>query len=155
MFHNASVMAVGGRAGSPLHAGRDYWRAAPCRGLPALPAVTEALTMFHKFPLIYMKNCIVSLRPLSLVILLACALAARAQAPDNPPSPDGGPPPGMDFPPPDGPPGFDGPPPFGPDGFGPGGPGPGGPGGMTAEKKLVKQFDKNGDGWLNREERKA
>ena len=24
-----------------------------------------------------------------------------------------------------------------------------------AEKKLVKQFDKNGDGWLNREERKA
>ena len=65
--------------------------------------------MFHKFPLIYMKNCIVSLRPLSLVILLACALAARAQAPDNPPSPDGGPPPGMDFPPPGGPPGFDGP----------------------------------------------
>jgi Ca2+-binding EF-hand superfamily protein len=102
-----------------------------------------------------MKNCLVSLRPLSLVVLLAGALAAGAQAPGNPPSPDGAPPPGMGFPPPDGPPGFDGPPPFGPDGFGPGGPGPGGPGGMMAEKKLVKQFDENGDGWLNREERKA
>jgi spore coat protein CotH len=87
--------------------------------------------------------------------MLAGALAALAQAPGNPPVPENGPPSGAEFPPPDGPPGFDGPPPFGPDGFGPGGPGPGGPGGMMGEKKLVKQFDKNGDGWLNREERKA
>jgi spore coat protein CotH len=38
-------------------------------------------------------------------------------------------------------------------GFGPGGP-PFGPGGMMREqRKLVKQFDRNGDGWLNQEER--
>ena len=36
---------------------------------------------------------------------------------------------------------------WGKDGFGPGG----GPGGQ--ERKLVKDFDKNGDGWLNKEER--
>ncbi|MFO0820571.1 MAG: CotH kinase family protein [Pirellulales bacterium] len=42
---------------------------------------------------------------------------------------------------------------FGPGGFGPGGPG-GGPGGPNRqEQKIVKQFDKNDDGWLNREER--
>ena len=46
-------------------------------------------------------------------------------------------------------PGFGG---FGPPG-GPGGPGGGGPGGQ--ERKLVKQFDKNGDGRLSREERDA
>lgn len=41
-------------------------------------------------------------------------------------------------------------------GFGPFG-GPGGPGGPFGgqERKLVKQFDKNSDGWLNAEERKA
>src|SRR5438067_7870410 len=43
----------------------------------------------------------------------------------------------------------DGPPPFGRGG-------PGGPGGfMGQQRKLVKQFDKNGDGWLNKEERQA
>src|SRR5437868_12426630 len=54
------------------------------------------------------------------------------------------------------------PPPDGPPPFGPGGPppfgrgGPGGPGGfMGQQRKLVKQFDKNGDGWLNNEERHA
>src|SRR5712671_4939900 len=32
--------------------------------------------------------------------------------------------------------------------------GPGGPGGpMGQQRKLLKQFDKNGDGWLNTEER--
>src|SRR5436190_15658 len=36
---------------------------------------------------------------------------------------------------------------------GPGGPGGFGPGGQ--ERKVVKDFDKNGDGWLNDEERKA
>jgi spore coat protein CotH len=47
-----------------------------------------------------------------------------------------------------------------PESFGPGGFsrnrgfGPGGPMG-GAERKLVKQFDKNGDGWLNLDERKA
>lgn len=35
---------------------------------------------------------------------------------------------------------------------GPGGPG-GGPSGQPADKKIVKDFDKNEDGWLNREER--
>ncbi len=40
--------------------------------------------------------------------------------------------------------GFQGPPPFGPGGF---------PGGE--ERKLVAQFDKNGDKWLNQAERKA
>lgn len=67
--------------------------------------------------------------------------------------------PDFDGPPPFGPggpdPGSDGPPPFGPGGFGRGGFGPGGPGGKMQEMKLVKQFDKNGDGWLNAEERKA
>jgi len=48
----------------------------------------------------------------------------------------------------DGGPGF-GPPPFDPGGFGPGGPG------MRQPTKLVKQFDKDGDGRLNQEERKA
>jgi len=96
-----------------------------------------------------MKNPCFPLQPLTLVMLLACALAAQAQAPE------GGPPPGANFPPPDGPPGFDGPPPFGPGGFGPGGSGPGGPGGMMGETKLVKRFDQNADGWLNRAERKA
>jgi hypothetical protein len=71
------------------------------------------------------------------------------------------PPPAVDGPP-DGPPGFDGPPPFGPDGFGPppgfgpgGFGGPGGPGGMNQERKVAAQFDKDGDGRLNREERQA
>src|SRR5262245_16881470 len=41
--------------------------------------------------------------------------------------------------------------------FGPGGPrGPGGPGGpMGQVRKLVSQFDKDGDGKLNKEERQA
>lgn len=105
-----------------------------------------------------MKYCIVSLRPLSLLVILMSALAAHAQAPDNLPARQNAQPSGADFQPPDGPPDVDGPPPFGPggpEGFGPGGPGPGGPGGMIGETKLVKQFDKNGDGWLNQEERKA
>ena len=57
----------------------------------------------------------------------------------------------------------DGPPPLGAggppgEGFGgPGGPGGfGGPmGGVKEARKLVQQFDKNGDGWLNNPERKA
>src|SRR5688572_32592114 len=46
----------------------------------------------------------------------------------------------------------------GPPQFGPGGPpmGRGGPGGMMRqERKLVKEFDLDGNGWLNREERQA
>src|SRR5262245_23580673 len=55
-------------------------------------------------------------------------------------------------PPPDRqPPGGPGGPGFGP----PGGPGFGGPPGMGQERKIVKDFDKNGDGWLNKEERQA
>ncbi len=42
----------------------------------------------------------------------------------------------------------------GPGGFGPGG-GPGGPGMMGPTRALLKQFDKNNDGWLNKEERQA
>ena len=58
-----------------------------------------------------------------------------------------------ELPPPEDGPGFDGPPPFGPGG--PGGRGFGGPGGMQQETKLLKQFDKDGDGRLNAAERKA
>ena len=45
--------------------------------------------------------------------------------------------------------------PAGPPPFGPGGRGPGGFGGVQQETKLVKQFDKDGDGRLNAAERKA
>jgi hypothetical protein len=96
---------------------------------------------------------------------VATALAAGAlvfgQAPDRPLPRQDGPLRGDDFPPSEGSPDFDGPRAFGPGGFGPrrlgfGGPGgPGGPGGKMPEIALVKQFDRNGDGWLNREERKA
>src|SRR3954447_23292846 len=52
------------------------------------------------------------------------------------------------------------PPDFGFGGRGPGGPGgpfggPGGPGGMGQHTKLLGQFDKDGDGYLNATERKA
>ena len=79
-------------------------------------------------------------------------MSLMAQTSDNPtPRADGAP--GRDAgPPPDGAPGFDGPPPFEPGGFGPGG---SGPDMMQRETKLVKQFDKDGDGRLNNEERKA
>ena len=74
------------------------------------------------------------------LVVLCCALPMFAQ-----PAPQ------------DGGPGFGGPPPFAPGGGGPGGfGGPGGPGGMdAAETKLVKQFDKDGDKWLNPDERKT
>ena len=64
-------------------------------------------------------------------------------------------PPDMGPPPFDGPPRFDGPPFGGPGGFGPGGPGGGPPGGVEERTKVLKQFDKDGDGQLNAEERKA
>ena len=96
---------------------------------------------------------------------VATALAAGAlvfgQAPDRPLPRQDGPLRGDDFPPSEGSPDFDGPRAFGPGGFGPrrlgfgGTGGPGGPGGKMPEIALVKQFDRNGDGWLNREERKA
>lgn len=47
--------------------------------------------------------------------------------------------------------GQQGPPDFGPGRF----PGPGPMGGVREETKLVKKFDKDGNGWLNNEERKA
>ncbi len=88
------------------------------------------------------------------------ALKAPAQNGDRPAQKQAAPPAGDDW---DGPPPPDGgdfpPPGFGPGGpgFGPGGPGfgPGGPGARQGETKLVKKFDKNGDGWLNQVERKA
>lgn len=106
------------------------------------------------------------------LLAIGGALTLRAQAPDNAGPPRGEPiPPGFGGPPPDGAPGFDGPPPFGPGGPGFGGPGFGGPGfggpgfggpgfggpggPMQQERQLVKQFDQNGDGWLNNDERKA
>ena len=84
-----------------------------------------------------MKTC-------SSSLLLLCLTLPLCAQPASPPPPEGGP-------------GFGGPPPFAPGGNGPGGfGGPGGPGGMDAEAtKLVKQFDKDGDKWLNAEERKA
>ncbi|MBA2116868.1 CotH kinase family protein [Bremerella alba] len=52
--------------------------------------------------------------------------------------------------------GFRGPP-GGPGGFGPGGPrgpgGPGGPGGNQEDRKLVKEFDHDENGWLDQKER--
>ena len=75
------------------------------------------------------------------VMAKVCLLCALAQTPDDPTRPDG-----------DGPPDFGGPPPFGPRGFGPG---PGGFGGVREKEQLVKKFDKDGDGRLNAEERKA
>src|SRR5262245_43922631 len=73
-----------------------------------------------------------------LLVALACGSLA-AQPPGIGPPPGGFPP----FGPPDGQPPF-------------GGRGPGGPGGMMGQqRKLVKQFDKDGDGRLNKEEREA
>src|SRR2546426_3989728 len=81
------------------------------------------------------------LRHVALAIAFGCAFSLLAKIPENPPARKGAPP--AELPPPeDGP---DGPPPFG----------PGGPGGMQQETKLLKQFDKDGDGRLNPAERKA
>src|SRR5947208_1062516 len=73
-----------------------------------------------------------------LIFALACGFLT-AQPPGVGPPPGGGPP----FGPPDGEPPF-------------GGRGPGGPGGMMGQqRKIIKQFDKDGDGRLNKEEREA
>jgi hypothetical protein len=91
-----------------------------------------------------------------LGILVAFAVAVyslAAQAPREPQRPLG--PRDFDGPPPrnfGGPP-FDGPPPAGFGGRGPGMMGP--PGDMREERKLVAQFDKDGDNRLNAAERKA
>src|SRR5512132_4147875 len=82
-----------------------------------------------------MKNRSHALPLAALSLLCCCLLWTPAPAQEGPP---GGP-------------GFGEPPPFGPDG-----PGPGGFGGMMQpEVKLTKQFDKDGNGWLNAAERKA
>ncbi len=83
----------------------------------------------------------------SLVLLLGCAvLAAPADEPEKKKAPEKKEPEKKG-------------PPFGPGGFPPFGKGPGGPGGpggaMGQVRKLVKQFDNDGDGRLNKEERKA
>src|SRR5262245_57027600 len=89
-----------------------------------------------------------ALPPILLGLLLLAPLpAAPTDEPDQrgtQPPRDGNFPPG-------------GPPPFGPGGPPPFGPlGPGGFGGpMGQQHKLVQQFDKDGDGWLNMEERQA
>ena len=99
-----------------------------------------------------MKSRDPHLSPFALALALGCAFCVSGQTPDRPPQRDASPP-GADagFPPPDGGPGFGGPPGFGPGGFGPGGPG----GMMGQETPLVKEFDKDGDGRLNNDERKA
>ena len=68
-------------------------------------------------------------------LLLGTILKASARAEGLTQGPGQGPGPG--------PGGFQGPPPFGPGGFG------------GEERRLVAQFDKNGDKWLNQAERKA
>ena len=95
-----------------------------------------------------MKLYIPHLRHAALAIALGCAFSLLAQTPENPPARKGGP--SGELVPPEEGPGFDGPPPFGL-----GGPRSGGPGGMQQETKLLKQFDKDGDGRLNAAERKA
>lgn len=79
-----------------------------------------------------MKPTHAAIRVAALSLSIAAAISLHAQAPGNP--------------------SFDGP----PQGFGGG---PGGPGGMGGpptqqEIKLLTKFDKNGDKWLNAEERK-
>src|SRR5436190_24082271 len=81
-----------------------------------------------------------SLRHIALAIGVGCAFSVLAQPRENPGEQNGGTPAE-----PRSAPGFDGPPPFG----------PGGPGGVQQETKLLKQFDKDGDGRLNAAERKA
>ncbi len=101
------------------------------------------------------------LRHVALTLAFGCACAALGQTPGAPPQRGGV----TNF---SGPPAFGpgdfGPGDFDPGGFGPGGPGggrgfggrgPGGMGGVQEETKLVKQFDKDGDGYLNAAERKA
>lgn len=85
-------------------------------------------------------------------VLLAGGLAAAAWAQPGPGGPQGPGPEGF------GPEQFEGGPggQFGPGRGGRGRGGPGGPGGMMQqERKLVAQFDRDGNGWLNREERDA
>ncbi|MEW4528359.1 CotH kinase family protein [Maioricimonas sp. JC845] len=85
------------------------------------------------------------------MVLVSVGVAAMAQPPQGPererggerPEGPGGFPPG-EF----GPRGRGGFPPGGPGGFG-----PGGPGGPREDLKLVKEFDEDENGWLNREER--
>ncbi len=114
-------------------------------------------------------NCLVSrhfppaLFRLGAGLILAAALAqtpardARDTFPpewDRPPGP-GEPPPGFGSPPGFAPGDF-GPPIGPPPGFGPwAGPRGFGPGGMNQERKLVAQFDRDGDGRLNQDERQA
>lgn len=93
-----------------------------------------------------------SLRTALVVGVVSAMIVAIAQVPDGPPP--GGPGGPQDQ---EGPGGFPGGP-GGPGGFGGFGGfgGPGGPGGFGQQsKKLVKQFDKDGDKRLNLEERKA
>jgi hypothetical protein len=88
------------------------------------------------------------LRHLALAVGFGCAFSVLAQTSENPLERKADP--QTEFP---GSPDFDGPPPFGPSG--PGGGGFGGPGGMQQETKLLKPFDKDGDGRLNAAERQA
>src|SRR5207247_4422933 len=90
------------------------------------------------------------LRPAVLALATCLTLSGLAQTPDNPPRRDGDRPPVREGSPREGRPNFQGQPPDGP-----GGPGRGGFGGVQQKTKLVKQFDKNGDGRLDIAERKA
>lgn len=114
-----------------------------------------------------MKSTCRLVRNIAWAVAVGGVVTVIAQDPANSTPREGdaeAPPAGVRPGPPDG--GFDvdGAPPFGPGGPGFGGPGfggggfggPGGPGGpMQQETKLLKQFDQDGDGRLNAEERQA
>jgi hypothetical protein len=103
------------------------------------------------------KTCAACLGILWAGLLVAGTWYVIAQTPPAPEGTENRPPPDADFGPPLGQPSSDGPGGFGPGGFSPGGRGgPGGPGGMMSEEtKLLKQFDQDGNGRLDNEERKA
>lgn len=93
--------------------------------------------------------------PSVLAIAIGLTALAHAQEPTAPPAPSERPP-AAEAAPSDLPP-LDGPPPFGPGGPGaPGRPGRGGPGfGMMQDRKVLAEFDKDGNGRLDSTERKA
>src|SRR5205809_178496 len=100
-----------------------------------------------------MKLQSLKLSPALCALVICSTFSAPAQTAESPRRADGQRPPAADNAAPDGGAPFDVRASFAPGG--PGGPGPGGFGGVREKTKLVKQFDKDGDGRLNAAERKA
>src|SRR5438094_188418 len=98
-----------------------------------------------------MKLQFLSLSSALCALVICSTFSAPAQTADSPRRADGQRPPAGDNAGRDGGAPFDRPPSFSPGGPG----GPGGFGGVREKTKLVKQFDKDGDGRLNAAERKA